>query len=61
MNLTYWTDLCEELFQAPLKIDRSIAEFARNKVHGTNTVFTNGAEDPWRWATDQHLSIPELG
>lgn len=61
LNLTYWTDLCEDLFQTPIKINRSIIEFAKNKVHGTNIVFTNGAEDPWRWATDQHLYIPELG
>ena len=61
LNLTYWTDLCQELFETPLKINRSILEFAKNRVHGTNIVFTNGVEDPWRWATNQHLYIPELG
>lgn len=61
LNLTYWEDLCWDIFDAGLDINRSVIEFAKNKVHGTNIVFTNGDEDPWRWATDEHMYIPELG
>ena len=55
MTLEYWRRYCAKALDAPIFPDPSIV----NSVYGdiriadvlTNTIFTNGAEDPWQWAT----------
>ena len=48
----YWADYCYSIFETNLKINRTIAEFAYNHISGTNIVFTNAEEDPWRVASE---------
>lgn len=47
LNMTYWEDMCKDVFNVSLMINRTRKEFAFNVQAGTNTVFTNGGEDPW--------------
>ena len=46
-----------------LKIDRSISEFSGHHTAGSNTIITNGVEDPWQWATElnPNTSINQYG
>lgn len=53
LNVSYWYDMCDDIYNTSLKINRSITEFAHNRISGSHTIFTNGDEDPWRWATSQ--------
>lgn len=54
LNDTYWVDMCHEVYGVKLNIERSISEFSGRHTAGSNTVFTNGGEDPWQWATELH-------
>ena len=47
LNETYWVDMCNFIYGIELNIERSVAEFAGRHTAGSNTVITNGAEDPW--------------
>jgi len=51
--MTYWEDLCLDLFNSTPMINRTRKEFAFYRQAGTNTVFTNGVEDPWQYATER--------
>jgi hypothetical protein len=33
-------------------LDRTFAEFSFNHQASSNTIFTNGGDDPWKWATN---------
>ena len=54
MTLEYWRRYCAKVFGAPVFPDPTIV----NRVYGdvriakviSNTIFTNGGEDPWQWA-----------
>jgi hypothetical protein len=52
LNTTYWTEMCHDVYNISLNLNRSIQEFAFNHQGGSNTVFTNGGDDPWQWATE---------
>lgn len=52
LNESYWIDYCKDIFGVKLNIKRSIGEFSFHHTAGSNTVITNGAEDPWQWATE---------
>lgn len=52
LNETYWVDYCQDIFQMDLKINRTITQFSWTHTAGTNTIFTNGIDDPWQWATE---------
>lgn len=52
---SYWHDYCKEIFgidNINKTIQRSISEFSGHHTAGTNTIITNGGEDPWQWATE---------
>jgi len=59
----YWYDYCKDIFGFDLKIKRSVGEFAFHHTAGSNTVITNGGEDPWQWATElnPNKSIHQYG
>lgn len=52
LGYKYWVDYCHTIFGIDLQINRTIAEFSGSHTKGSNTIFTNGAEDPWQWATE---------
>ena len=52
LNYDYWINYCQAIFGVDLLIDRTIAEFSFDHIAATNTVFTNGIDDPWQWATE---------
>jgi len=52
LDVPYWEQMCKELFGVPTLAERSIDEFAGLHTAGTNTMITNGGEDPWQWATE---------
>lgn len=52
LGVDYWKDFCEDIFGVHLNINRSISEFSGHHTAGSNTVITNGGEDPWQWATE---------
>lgn len=54
LGYDYWTEYCNDIFGIHLNINRSISEFSFHHTAGSNTVFTNGVEDPWQWATELH-------
>lgn len=47
LNTTYWVDYCHDIFGVDLKLKRSSNEFAGHHTAGSNTLITNGSEDPW--------------
>lgn len=63
LSYDYWVDYCNEIFGVDLQINRSIAEFAFPRTEGSNIVITNGAEDPWQWATEKqpNNAVNQLG
>lgn len=63
LGLDYWTDYCEDIFGLKLNIERSISEFSGYHTAGSNTVITNGGEDPWRSVTElnPNASINQFG
>ena len=52
LNETYWVDYCNDIFGISNKIERTIAEFNGRHTRGSNTIFTSGVEDPWKWLTE---------
>lgn len=52
LGLDYWTNYCKDIYNVDLHINRTIEVFSENGLHGTNTIFTNGIDDPWQWATE---------
>mmetsp|Transcript_12866 Transcript_12866/g.21762 ORF Transcript_12866/g.21762 Transcript_12866/m.21762 type:complete len:205 (-) Transcript_12866:111-725(-) len=52
LNITYWNDYCHDIFGVNLKINRTLGEFSFHHTAGSQTIFTNGGEDPWQWATE---------
>jgi len=54
LNATYWYDYCDSIFGVSPRINRTLAAYSANHMAGTNTIFTNGGEDPWQWATELH-------
>jgi len=52
LGVPYWEDLCMSLFGVPTQAKRSSDEFAGFHTAGSNTIITNGGEDPWQWATE---------
>ena len=52
LNETYWVDYCKEIYGFELSSTRSVSEFAGRHTAGSNTLITNGVEDPWQWATE---------
>jgi hypothetical protein len=63
LNENYWVDFCNDIFGLKLNIQRSIGEFAFHHTAGSNTLITNGGEDPWQWATELNpdTSINQFG
>jgi len=48
LELPYWTEYCKAIFGfETLNMDRTYSEFSFNHQAGTNTIFTNGGDDPW--------------
>lgn len=47
LETNYWVDYCNELYGTSLKISRAHNEFAGHHTSGSNTIITNGGEDPW--------------
>lgn len=60
LNHDYWAEMCQSLFNITLKINRTDVEYYNGHVASTNTLFTNGGDDPWQWATELHPDA-ELG
>jgi len=56
LGLDYWNDMCSFLFHADTDkgIKRSISQLAGQHISGSNTIFINGIEDPWQWATERN-------
>lgn len=48
----YWDDLCQYVFGVPFGINRIYERYSKDKFSGSNTIFTNGIDDPWLWVTD---------
>ena len=66
LNTTYWSDMCTFLFtgvNATAGIERSSSEFSFHHTAGSNTIITNGVEDPWQWATElnPNANINQIG
>lgn len=51
LSYDYWVDMCQDIYGVTVLSERSKAEFSFNGVMPTNTIFTNGGDDPWQWAT----------
>lgn len=50
LDTKYWSDMCTFLFEgvnATAGILRSKSEFSFHHTAGSNTIITNGVEDPW--------------
>jgi pimeloyl-ACP methyl ester carboxylesterase len=58
LQLSYWPEMCERAFPGlnmnglPRALQTTIDQGGFD-IQGTNTFFTNGAEDPWQWATQR--------
>jgi len=52
LGYDYWVDYCHSIFGLDLQINRTIAQFSFHHSAGSDTVYTNGVEDPWQWATE---------
>ena len=52
LNESSWSEYCNDIFGTDLKVNRTIGEYAFRHTAGSNTIFTNGWEDPWQWATE---------
>jgi len=63
LNLDYWNDYCNFLFDVDIQINRTVSEYSFRHTAGTDTVFTNGREDPWQWATERQplASLNQVG
>ena len=44
-------------------IQRTLSEFSFHHTAGSNTIFTNGIEDPWQWLTERepNSNINQIG
>lgn len=55
VNLTFFQNFCENVFGAPIWPNTNFnlinMEFGGLNLQATNLVMTNGAEDPWQWAS----------
>ena len=57
-GIDYWEAYCERIFDG---LDMSVlpavsqtaGRYGGYNIAGTNILFTNGSEDPWRWATQR--------
>lgn len=62
LEFDYWPAMCARTFEG---LDMSFLPNAKETViqqsglnnRSTNTFFTNGVEDPWKWATVRHDTI----
>ena len=56
LSAEYWPAMCERVFEGlnmqglPQYAESFISQSGINS-RSTNTYYTNGAEDPWKWAT----------
>mmetsp|Transcript_10284 Transcript_10284/g.15364 ORF Transcript_10284/g.15364 Transcript_10284/m.15364 type:complete len:452 (+) Transcript_10284:26-1381(+) len=52
LNITYWENLCNDIFDYPGSIDMPDTEVSAADLHytGQQIVFTYGEEDPWKHA-----------
>ena len=59
INITYYHDLCEEVFGKGIWPNVHHTNLLLGETHlaRTNIFFTNGVEDPWKWAGA--MSVPE--
>lgn len=63
LRTQFWPDMCERTFKGLNMNNRpkaweTKADQGGWNIAGTNTFFTNGDEDPWKWATKTE-SVPE--
>jgi hypothetical protein len=64
LQLSYWPEMCQRCFPGldmtnlPRALQSTIDQGGFD-IQSTNTFFTNGAEDPWQWAT-QRKTRPAL-
>ena len=62
LEYSYWPEMCERVFpgwKGEAKAWQTTVDLGGFNIQGSNTFFTNGDEDPWKWAT-QRKDRPHL-
>lgn len=56
LDYSYWPAMCERVFKGwkgEAHAWQTAVDLGGFNIKGTNTFFTNGNEDPWKWATQR--------
>jgi Serine carboxypeptidase S28 len=54
INMSFYQQWCEQVFGIPIwpDINQINVEFGGRNIQSSNTILTNGCEDPWQWASN---------